>query len=69
LVSQAGRVTRSAHLKNALVQLGPWQEQNDLVVDMAWLTTVLQERIGSIAWKEAADDVERLLKPVERKMP
>jgi hypothetical protein len=36
---------------------------------MAWLTTVLQERIGSIAWKEAADDVERLLKPVERKMP
>jgi predicted nucleotidyltransferase component of viral defense system len=55
------------HLKNALVQFGPWQGQNDLVVDLAWLTMVLQERIDSIAWKDAADDVERFLKPVERK--
>lgn len=55
------------HLKNALVQFGPWQGQNDLVVDLGWLKEVLQEKIDSIEWKETAEDVERFLKPPEQK--
>ena len=51
------------HLKNALVQYGPWQGQDDLAVDISWLKNVMQEKIDSIDWKEAADDVERFLKP------
>jgi len=53
------------HLKNALVQYGPWQGQSDLNVDLPWLKDVLQEKIDSIDWKEAVGDVERFLKPVE----
>jgi predicted nucleotidyltransferase component of viral defense system len=55
------------HLKNALVQYGPWQRQNELVVDMDWLKTVLQEKIESINWQDTASDVERFLKPAEQK--
>jgi hypothetical protein len=53
------------HLKNALVQFGPWEGQADLVADMAWLKTTIQEEIDSIDWAEAAADVERFLKPAE----
>lgn len=55
------------HLENALVQFGPWQGQEDLVVDLTWLKTTLQEKIDSINWKEAADDVERFLSSTEQK--
>jgi hypothetical protein len=54
-------------LKNALAQYGPWQEQHDLVVDMRWLKTALQEKIDSVDWHAAAVDVERFLKPSEVK--
>ena len=53
------------HLKNALVQYGPWQGQDDLAVDSNWLEITIQEKIGSINWKEAIADVERFLKPAE----
>jgi len=53
------------HLKNALLQYGPWQGQRDLTVDLLWLNNVMQEKIDSIDWAEAADDVERFLKPAE----
>jgi hypothetical protein len=53
------------HLKNALVQYGPWQGQDELIADMAWLKTTMQEKIDSIDWKQAAGDVERFLKPAE----
>ena len=55
------------HLKNALVQYGPWQGQGqgDLTVDIPWLKKVMQEKIDSIDWTEAASDVERFLKPAE----
>lgn len=53
------------HLKNALVQYGPWQGQDDLSVDIPWLKKVMQEKIDSIDWRAAANDVERFLKPAE----
>jgi len=52
------------HLQNALLQYGPWQGRGDLSVDLAWLKTVMQEKIDSIDWRVAAD-VERFLKPPE----
>ena len=53
-------------LENALVQYGPWQGQN-IVVDRGWLENALAEKIVSINWQDAANDVERFLKPVEQK--
>ncbi|MBL1277772.1 MAG: nucleotidyl transferase AbiEii/AbiGii toxin family protein [Ectothiorhodospiraceae bacterium] len=53
-------------LENALIQYGPWQEEN-LNIDQNWLVKTLGKKINSITWKTAADDVERFMKPVERK--
>lgn len=53
-------------LKNALEQYGPWKGEY-LNVDREWLVNSLGEKISSIDWKKAADDVERFLKPVEQK--
>lgn len=55
------------HLRNALVQWGPWQGQNALNVDSVWLKETLQKKIESIDWKAVAVDVERFLKPAEQK--
>lgn len=55
------------HLKNALLQFGPWQGQDGLNVDITWLKEVLLEKIGEINWKGTAADVERFLKPNELK--
>lgn len=53
-------------LRNALEQYGPWKGES-LNVDREWLVNALGEKISSINWKDAADDVERFLKPVEKK--
>ncbi len=53
-------------LKNALIQYGAWKNQ-DLNVDEDWLVNALDKKINSIDWKIAAEDVERFMKPVERK--
>ncbi|MCW8825396.1 MAG: nucleotidyl transferase AbiEii/AbiGii toxin family protein [Gammaproteobacteria bacterium] len=53
-------------LQNALIQYGPWEGEK-LTVDRTWLVTALGEKIASIDWKEAADDVERFLKLVDQK--
>ncbi len=53
-------------LKNAIVQYGKWQGQ-DLNVDREWLITELKEKISSVDWQDAADDVKRFLKPIEQK--
>jgi hypothetical protein len=53
-------------MQNALVQYGPWKGQ-DLAVEPSWLKAVLKDKIESIAWKEAAEDVSRFLQPVEQK--
>jgi predicted nucleotidyltransferase component of viral defense system len=56
-----------AHLKNALIQYGPWQGQSDLPLDIDWLKTTMQAKISGIDWQAAAGDVERFLKPAEQK--
>lgn len=53
-------------LNNALEQYGPWKGES-LNVDREWLVNVLGEKISSVNWKDAAEDVERFLKPVEQK--
>ena len=55
------------HLQNALIQYGPWQQQENLMVDLAWLKMTLQEKIDGIDWKLARDDVERFLNATEQK--
>lgn len=55
------------HLQNALIQYGPWQEQEELLVNLKWLKDALQEKINSVDWKTATDDVERFLNTTEQK--
>lgn len=51
-------------LQNALYQTGPWQNEN-LKITKQWITTQLKEKIETIDWKYAKDDVIRFLKPRE----
>jgi hypothetical protein len=55
------------HLRNALIQYGPWQGQGDLDVNLTWLQEVLQQKIGEIDWHQSAADVERFLPTGEQK--
>lgn len=55
------------HLQNALIQYGPWQGQDELVVNLEWLKKSLQDKINSIDWKAAIDDVERFVNSTEQK--
>jgi hypothetical protein len=55
------------HLREALIQKGPWQGQTELVVDPAWVQNQLAAKIGTIAWLDAVADVERFLRPTELK--
>ncbi len=52
-------------LQAALYQYGPWEEQS-MTVDHKWLQTVLLEKVASIDWQQAAEDVERFLNRAER---
>ena len=54
------------HLKNALVQAGPWNGQDDLTVDIGWLKAALAEKVSSIDWQEAAKDVSPFLHAAEQ---
>jgi hypothetical protein len=53
-------------LNNVLIQYGPWQNE-PLKVGVEWLDTALKEKIESVDWNQAADDVKRFLRPVEQK--
>ncbi len=53
-------------LQNALIQYGPWQDQ-ELNIDIEWLINTLSEKIHSIDWNSATTDVERFIKPIEQK--
>lgn len=53
------------HLKNALEQTGPWQEQK-LVVTADWLVEAFNKKIVTIDWEEAKKDAENFLRMPDR---
>ncbi len=48
------------YLKSTLIQSGPW-EGNDINVTPSWLKLALIERISSLDWNAAKDDIFRFL--------
>ncbi len=54
-----------ALLANAIDQAGPWA-QAGVTVDDAFLISSLREKVASIDWKHAAEDVRRFLRPREQ---
>jgi hypothetical protein len=54
-----------AHLQAALNQYGPWKGQK-VSVDRDWLAKALLEKVTSIDWEEAVEDVKRFLSGVEQ---
>jgi predicted nucleotidyltransferase component of viral defense system len=53
-----------AFLSSALNQQGPWSHQ-DIQVDLQWCLAHLEEKINSIDWAQAREDVRRFLKATE----
>lgn len=53
------------HLQAALRQYGPWSQDQGLHVDMDWLNTALSEKISSIDWDQAREDVRPFLRSRE----
>ena len=54
-----------AHLQAALDQHGPWQGQSR-THDQSWVRSALVEKITSIDWKQATEDVTRFLNTAEQ---
>ena len=55
-----------AHLQAALDQHGPWAGQS-LTVDQHWLINELLDKVTTIDWKEATEDVTRFLNVAEQR--
>lgn len=53
-------------LTSALSQLGPWKSAG-VVADEAWVVKELGNRIASLNWKQAADDVRRFVPARDQK--
>lgn len=53
------------HLEAALKQFSPWESQQDIGVTLLWLEATLTEKINSIDWDDAKQDVKRFLRPAE----
>jgi predicted nucleotidyltransferase component of viral defense system len=53
------------HLQAALNQWGPWQKQKS-IIDLKWLKLTLKNKVKSINWQEARNDVVRFLRPIEQ---
>lgn len=53
-------------LENALFQYGPW-ENRAVTINSQWLLDTLKDKITSIIWSDAADDVKRFLRALEQK--
>jgi predicted nucleotidyltransferase component of viral defense system len=53
------------HLQSALFQFGPWKDR-PLTVTTEWVVNALGEKIASIDWNAAAQDVERFLNTAEK---
>jgi predicted nucleotidyltransferase component of viral defense system len=54
----------NAFLAAALRQQGPWQGQ-ELNVDTQWCIDALREKIRSVNWQEAKDEIRRFVRPNE----
>jgi hypothetical protein len=52
-------------LQAALIQAGPWKGQ-DFKISEVWVKQSLLEKIATLDWKEAAQDVERFLNRTEK---
>ena len=52
-------------LQNALIQYGPWKGQN-LDINHEWVVEELSQKIASINWNKAAEDVEPFMKVLEQ---
>ena len=52
-------------LASALKQQGPWQGQN-VPVDLNWCVDKLRDKISSIDWEAAKEDVRRFVKVAEQ---
>ena len=50
------------HLRNALIQHGPWAGQDSLTIDADWVREELQKKIDNIDWAAATADVAPFLK-------
>jgi predicted nucleotidyltransferase component of viral defense system len=53
------------HLQAALYQYGPWKNQ-PINVTSDWVATALREKIASIEWAKAIQDVERFISASEK---
>ena len=53
-----------AFLASALMQQGPWQQQA-IHVDWQWCLAHLEERINSVDWTQAREDVRRFVNATE----
>jgi predicted nucleotidyltransferase component of viral defense system len=53
-------------LQNAINQTGPWESQK-IEVTPQWFIRKLKEKIQSVKWDDAANDVERFLNEKDRK--
>ena len=53
------------HLQAAFKQFGPWKDKEPYL-SAQWVGDRLNEKIATIDWQAAAQDVERFLGPAER---
>ncbi len=52
-------------LQAALIQFGPWKEE-DLNINEEWVKQELLKKISTINWAEATADVERFMNKTEK---
>lgn len=49
------------HLREALLQTGPWKGNNDLEVNMEWLARELSKKTTTVDWESATVDVKNFI--------
>lgn len=51
------------HLRAALIQNGPWKDQNDLEIGLSWLEKELSTALDRIVWTQIKEEVGRFISP------
>ena len=54
-----------AFLTSAINQLGPWRNQS-VTADKTWVVNELENKIASLDWKQATEDVRRFIRASEQ---